>query len=461
MPMAERVGGHRRQFLPALIATAFVIGIASRALGADVPEVSTVKGEKYRMADAVMADQVTRYVDPNGDQRTSDGDPVAAPDWTDLTAVHVAGTRTPAKLRTKMQSDHPPGASDAFYGSDARPRAKDRIVFVAVKMGKRLPADARGQVVEVGIAGDRATPVQVGAESDTRAGLERFSLSGLFRNGAVATGDTDVIGKEPGAEVEDADYYDLDSGVYGFHDDKRATWYLAIPRVGDTDTISVAVHSTTAEGQVVDRLDLPGGGHFVDLRSPLGGFKAKAGLPRLACRGLETFSSAGGVVELDDVGSTQIRYTAGVDDTVGRNKTEELLAPAVEAAGPVSVVLTPVGSEETPLTVAGELSVVPEGNAVTLTFEAPEGQWSFALAEPLTTPAGEAIVDHSSLTGPAGVLTRAGLDGYVAGDLSCVTNEPEGQSAGPASIADPSVEGDAGDLGPGSSVEDREPGTEG
>ena len=410
--------------LTLVLVALLVVGTAAAALGADAPAISSVKGDKYRMADAVMADKVTRFVDPADDQLSGDGVPIQAPDWTDIKAVYVAGSRTPAKLRTKMQSDHPPGASDAFYGSEARPRAKDRIVFVAVQMGKRLPGNARGQVVEVGVAGEEATPVQVGAESDLRTGVERFSLSGRFRNGAVATGDTDVIGKEAGADLEEADYYDLESGVYGYHDDKKATWYLAIPRAADTDVISVAVHSTTAEGQVVDRLDLPGGGHFVDVRSPLGGFKAGAGLPRLVCRSLETFSGSGGVVELNDVESTKIRYTAGVDDSVGLSKTQQLLAPAGEAAGPVSVTLTPVGSEEAPLTVEGELAVTPEGNAVTLDFEAPEGQWSFGLADEVRTGAGELLVDHSTLTGPAGVLTGPGLDGYVAGDLSCVAAEP-------------------------------------
>jgi hypothetical protein len=71
--------------------------------------------------------------------------------------------------------------------------------------------------------------------------------------------------------------------------------------------------------------------------------------------------------------------------------------------------------------------VTPEGNAVTLTFEAPEGQWSFALADELElkTPAGEPIIDHMSLTGPAGVQVGPALDGFVAGDLRCLLGESE------------------------------------
>ncbi|MEX1294844.1 MAG: hypothetical protein AB1Z67_01600, partial [Candidatus Limnocylindrales bacterium] len=274
------------------LATMLVAAAAGSAWGADtIDTIDTVKGAKYKMADAVMADRITRYTDAAGDQMHSDGSPAAdAPKWTDVARVHVAGSRTPAKLRTKMKSKHPPGAADAFYGSTARPRARDRIVFVAVEMARKLPANAMGQLVEVGLAGTEATPVQVGTDLDTHAGVERFSLSGLFKNGAIATGDTDVIGKEPGAELEDADYYDLESGVYGFYQPKRATWYLAIPRTGEVDDIVVSVRSTTDAGQVIDRLELPGGGHFIDLRDPTGGFKKNAGVSALTCRAIETFS---------------------------------------------------------------------------------------------------------------------------------------------------------------------------
>ena len=132
-------------------------------------------------------------------------------------------------------------------------------------------------------------------------------------------------------------------------------------------------------------------------------------------------------IELTDIDATLVRYTAGVDTSIGGQKRSDLLAAADDAAGPVSVVLTPVGSDEEPLSVPGELSITPQDNAVQLTFEAPAGQWRFALEQELMTPAGELYVDHSSLTGPAGVLTGPGLDGLAAGDLSCTT--PEGTAA--------------------------------
>ena len=91
-------------------------------------------------------------------------------------------------------------------------------------------------------------------------------------------------------------------------------------------------------------------------------------------------------------------------------------------SGPVAVLLTPVGVEAPePLEVEGELAISEAGDVVTLSFEAPAGRWTFALADeeqPLT-PAGERIVDHVSLTGTAGVRTGPGLDGIVAGDPSC------------------------------------------
>jgi hypothetical protein len=222
---------------------------------------------------------------------------------------------------------------------------------------------------------------------------------------------------------------------------------VVLPRAADTDSIVVSVRSTTAAGQVTDRLDLPGGGHFVHLKDPTGGFKSKAGLSALTCRALETFSGEAGVIELSDPSATLIRYTAGVDASLGAKAAAELLAPAIEAMGPVRVTLMPVGSEAEPSVVDAELAVSPEGNTISLSFEAPEGQWSFALADELQlkTPAGERIVDHLSLTGTAGVQTGPGLDGYVAGDLSCVAGTEDGTDEDAAATEDLAATEDAAD----------------
>jgi len=84
--------------------------------------------------------------------------------------------------------------------------------------------------------------------------------------------------------------------------------------------------------------------------------------------------------------------------------------------------------------VEGQLSVSAAGDVVSLTFEVPDGRWAFDLADGLEprTPSGEAIIDISSLTGPAGLTAGPGLDGFVAGDRSCL-----GSSADTGSGTDP------------------------
>ena len=416
-----------RATMSLLLASALVASVATGSVlaakkDADVKAppgpIESVKGDKYRMDKTKMAERVTRFADASDDQAFSDGTPAsAAPDWSDIAAVYVAPIKMPAKLLTKMAKDFPLGVSGAFYGAQADWATGDRGVFVAVEMAGKLPAGSAGQQVEIGLDGDAATPVQVGSSLDTRAGVERFSLSGVFSNGAYGTGTTDVSGRAPGDAIE---YYNTDSGVFGFYDRKRATWYLIVPRAADTDSVVVSVRSSTEVGAVIDRLELPGGGHFIDLANPTGGWSKKAGLPPLECRSLETFSADSGAV-LSDPASTLIRYTAGMDAAADPDEIAALLGPAIEVIGAIPVALTTPGSDGEPQTVEGDLAVAPQQNAVSLTFEAPAGQWSFALGDELelSTPAGEPIIDHASLTGGAGVLTGAGLDGLVTGDPSC------------------------------------------
>ena len=430
----------------ALVATvATGTALAAKKKDADVKAppgpIESIKGDKYRMDSAKMAKRVTRFSDASGDQAFSDGAPAsAAPDWSDIVAVYTAPIDTPRKLLTKMAKDFPRGVSGSFYGAQADWQKGDPGVFVAVEMAEKLPADSAGQQVEIGLGGDAATPVQVGSSLDTRAGVERFSLSGVFSNGAYGTGTTDVSGHVPGDAIE---YYNTDSGVFGYYDRKRATWYLIVPRAADTDSVVVSVRSSTEVGEVIDRLELPGGGHFIDIANPTGGWSGKAGLPPLECRSLETFSADSGV-ELSDPAGTLIRYTAGMDAAGDPDETAELLAPAIKVMGAIPVALTAVGSDEEPQTVEGELAVAPQQNAVSLTFEAPAGQWSFALGDEfeLATPAGESIIDHTSLTGGAGVLTGAGLDGFVTGDPSCAVSGSEQpvDPAGEATEASPTEE---------------------
>ena len=430
-PAASRIGlSAGISLVLALTSLAGVAVAAEKTAKADKKDkhpsavIEVIKGDKYRMASAKMADRVTRFADPAGDQRFSDGRRVPeAPEWSDIKAVYVAPARMPAKLLTKMTSFYPPGTAGAFYGEGIDLGAKDRVIFVAVEMAKRLPGDVKGQQVEIGLSGNAAMPVQVETELDTRAGVETFSLGGIFSNGAYGAGTTDVSGRMPGDEI---DYYNTDSGLFGFYAPERATWYLVVPRAGDADAISVAVRSNTGVGRVIDRLEMPGGGHFIDLPDPTGGFKSSAGASALTCRLLETFSAESGTVTLSDPAGTMIRYTAGLDAGTGADEAAKLLAPAIEAVGPVDVTLTAMGGDAEPITVEADLALAPGLDAVSLMFEAPAGQWSFALAEDLElkTPAGESIIDHRSLTGTAGLLTGPGLDGFVAGDPSCGLVDP-------------------------------------
>ena len=191
------------------------------------PPIALVAGRQERMANTSMAGRLTRIADAGADQILGDGSPVLdAPAWTDIQAVTVAPSQMKAKLLSTMASDFPVGTMGAFYGAQADWQKGDPGVFVVVKMGDRLPRGAQGQQVEVGIGGSGATAIGADSWADTRAGVERFSLSGLFNNGAFASGMTDVSGRQPGVAV---DYYNTESGVFGFYRPKTATWYLIDP----------------------------------------------------------------------------------------------------------------------------------------------------------------------------------------------------------------------------------------
>ena len=422
------VGNLGRYTLPTagLLSVALVAALATPAFGSAV---SDVKGAKYKMANAKMANKLTRFADPANDQLRLDGRPEPdAPAWSDIKSVTVAATRMPPKLLTQMSSDYPPGAARTFYGDGRTPTSQDRVIFVAVQMAGKRPPGTMGQQVEIGVSGDAATPMQAGSETDTWVGTEKFTLVGLFSNGLFDAGTTDVSGRLPGLELEADEYYDVNTGVLGFYRPRNTTWYVVLPRAKDASAITVSVRSSTEVGSVIDRLDLPGGGHFIDLNDPTGGYRAKKDGPLLTCRALETFNGEAGTIETLAADSNLVRYTAAGD--------RALLASAVKAAGPVSVAASAVGGdgdaevdvdgEAASLIVEGVLAVSEDGDAVTLEFELPEGQWTFALeGDALQTPHGERIVDHMTLTGPAGVAVGPGLDGYVAGGYSCASSAEE------------------------------------
>lgn len=388
--------------------------------------IATVDGDQVKMARTKVARNVTRVADAAGDQVLSDGAPVPDADaWTDIRSVHVAPIKVPGKLVARLFEDFPRGAKGTFYGADADWARDDRAVFVAVELADRLPSDPVIQQVEVGLDGDAAGPLQVGAATDTRAGLERFSLSGTFRDGSESSGTTDVSGRLPGEPI---DYYDAPSGVFAFHDDKAGAYYLIMPLPADAQSVSVALRTVTPQGEIIDRLELPGGGNLVSLEDPTGGWDPQQGAP-LACRSLETYSSAAGLPGLDDAGTTRIRYAAGADTALDPVEAETLLAALDDIGDTLPVTLQPVGgdasaaegSPDEPLTVDATLERAPGLHAFTLTMDVPAGRWTFAPVDDaaLTTPAGEALVDARSLIGRGGLGTGEGLDGFVAGDPAC------------------------------------------
>ena len=387
--------------------------------------IGTVNGLRYRMADTKMADRVTRIVDAAGDQHTNEGVPAPdAPEHTDVVTVHVASTKMPSKLLRKMAKDYPQGAAGSFYGPAAGWVSSDPAIFVAAQLGKKRPGDALGQQLQVGIDGADGAPMEVGAMSDDVAGLAEFTLGGIFNDGSWSSGNTDVRDHVPG---DSFDWYDRESGAFGFYDNRKATWFALIPRPRDAQRITVAVRSSTEAGEVVDRLELPGGGHFIDLKGATGGLDAKAGLEPLSCRALETYSGTSSDPAPLDPEATLIRYTAGVRPDHDPAAAEQLMAAATAAAGTIPMLLTAVGSDADPIEVDGVLEPSRDINAVNLTMEVPEGQWTFEPAEgaQVELPNGERLIDHRTLTGRTGVLTGPGLDGIVAGDPSCGLDDLE------------------------------------
>ncbi len=413
------------------MAVALVVTLAVPALGADAPTaISTIKGKAFQMAGTRVASTLTRFADPADDQRYLDGAPAPdGPAWTDLTRVTMSTGKTPPKLLTQMGTDYPPGARGVFYGTGETPVRKDKIVFLGIQMAGKMPADSLGQQVEIGFAGKAASPVQAGTELTTWAGTQSFTLAGRFQDGGYYAAATDVSGRDPSMELAAEEYYGTPTGAFGFYQPGRSTWYVILPRAGDTAAITVSVRSTTPAGNLIDRLDLPGGGHFIDLRDPTGGFKPRSKGALISCRALETFSADSGV-GTGDPGMNLVRYSAGMQNT---QRAETVLGSAIEATGSVPVAVSEVGVEGAPMAVEGELAVSSTGAAVSLSFEVPDGQWTFALADglELKTPSGERIVDHTSLTGPAGVRVGPGLDGFVAGDRGCLSSS-SGEAAATA-----------------------------
>ena len=142
--------------------------------------IATVKGDRHRLARAKVARQLTRIRDGTDDQLTQAGEPsTGAPAWTDLLAVYVAPFRYSEKLHRTVLNSFPRGSAGTFQGPDADWSVGDRGLFVIVELAEPRPGDLISQLVEVGEDGADAGPVQVGSATDTRAGVEVFTLGTL------------------------------------------------------------------------------------------------------------------------------------------------------------------------------------------------------------------------------------------------------------------------------------------
>jgi hypothetical protein len=385
--------------------------------------ISSVSGDRVRMAKARVAQRVARIGDPEADPLASDGTPVDdAPAYADLQAVYLAPIRVPSKLLARMDEDHPRGAADTFYGLDADWSSGDRALFVAIELADGRPPDAIQQV-EVGLDGDAAGPLTVGSAADTRAGVERFSLSGTFSDGSASSGTTDVSGRKTGEAIE---YYNAPSGVFGFYDGGQRTYYLVMPLAADARSVAVTLRTMTDDGEVLDRLELPDGGRLVLIEDPSAGYVGQEDSGRLGCRSLETYRATAGIGPMSDRGATLIRYAAGADPSLPPAEAQALLRALDAYDGTVPVTLRPLGDEGEPLTTEARLSRAPALGAFTLTMEVPAGRWALTADEDLRTPGGEALVDVRSLVGQGGVLIGDGPGGFVSGDATCARWQLEG-----------------------------------
>ena len=394
----------------------------------DVPTaaIETIRGERYRLGNARVARDLTRIRDAAADQLTVKGAPaIDAPAWTDVTAVYMAPMRLTTKLFRRLTNDHPRGSAGTFHGADADWSIGDEALFLAIELGEERPDDAVAQQVEVGFDGDAAGPVQAGTSADTRAGVEVFTLGGRFSDGSDSAGTTDVSDRPADGPI---DYYNTRSGVFGFYDAREHTYYLFLPERRDARSLAVSLRSITDAGEIVDRLELPGGGRFVALGDPTAGFRARDGAVPLGCRSIATSTHQ---AEADDapVGdgasgtTTTITYRAGVgsDPDTGETPDASTVLGALEVQDTVPMRMTRLDEDAEPLVVDGRVTLAPALGSFSLEMDVPPGQWTFAPVEgkDLVTPAGEALIDHASLTGRAGVLTGEGLDGFVSGDEGC------------------------------------------
>ena len=409
------------------LSTALLAGVAGASLAGQAEQeqaaaddepaavsVERVKGKRLKVAKAKIAKNWTRFNDPVGDQVTRDGSPaLGAEPWTDLVEVNVVSADAAVKMLRILAEDFPPGTARSYYGAEADWRAGQDAFFIIAKTEQRLPRDAEGSVqLIVTFDGDAAVPLQPNDPLGLYAGAEQFSISGLFDGGTWDSGTTTLDGWQ---RTDVMPFYNGLSRDMGYYDRKPGAFVHIARLPRDATAATITLRANGPGGEYFDSVELPSGGRFIGTGDPAWGLKLAKGAMPLVCRSVETLSAGSAGAEDVEPGSALIRYTVGWED--GSDVADQVVA----LGDGVDVALTGPAMPEEALIVEAAVSVAPAGDAATFTVVVPEGQWlvSPVSADDLVTSNGQSLIDLRPLTGSAGVLTGAGLDGFVAGVEHC------------------------------------------
>ncbi len=230
------------------------------------PPIESIKGDEYRMAKRKMADRVTRLADAGGDPALRRRHPRGrAPPWSDISAVYVAPSRMPSKLRTKMAIDFPPGVARAFYGDEADWKTDDRLLR-GCQDGREAAGGRRR-------AAGGGRPRRQRGRPPCRSGRSSTPASGSSASSSAASSATvrtrpappTSVTAQPGASHRVLQHR---LGCLRFLRSPSARPGTCSCPVRDTDLPSRQRAQQHRGRPVIDRLELPGGGHFIDLPTP-------------------------------------------------------------------------------------------------------------------------------------------------------------------------------------------------
>ena len=172
------------------------------------------------MAKAKVAQRITRIADAAADQVTADG--AATDGRTRRTRTSRPSTWRPSGCRGSSSRACTTTIRAARWAPSTVPMPTGRRSTGPSSWPSTWPtsgpreSSSRSRWASTVAA---RSPLQAGGASDTRGGVERFSLSGTFSNGAESSGTTDISGRLPGEPIE---YYNAGSGVFGFYDDRAS-----------------------------------------------------------------------------------------------------------------------------------------------------------------------------------------------------------------------------------------------